>query len=52
MTFGALAGGLGAVLAMVRRRTREPALPRMSDEWLRTHEHDTGWQLDHWRDNW
>ena len=29
------------------QRTREPALPRMSDDWLRTHDRDAG-HSDEW----
>ena len=50
--FGAVAGLVGAAMSKVWRRTREPALPRMSEEWLRNLDHDTGRHLDHWRDSW
>ena len=40
---------LGALLAMalasVRQRTRQPSLPRMSEEWLRNHDVDAGRDL-------
>lgn len=44
-TFGAL---LGTTLAYLRQRAREPAFPRMSDDWLRTHDRDAG-RYDQWR---
>jgi hypothetical protein len=50
--FSALAGVLGTVFSMILRRTREPALPRMSDKWLRNHDRDNGSQLEYWRDSW
>jgi hypothetical protein len=37
---------------MIRRRTREPALPRMSEEWLRNLDYDSEDRLDNWRDSW
>jgi len=40
-TFAALAGLVGTVMSKIRRRTREPALPRMSEEWLRHLDQDT-----------
>lgn len=51
-TFGAIAAALGAAFSVIRRRTREPALPRMSEEWLRSLDHDNDRQLDDWRDSW
>ena len=41
--FGAL---LTAVTALIRR-TREPAMPRMSDEWLNTHVQDSSRHNDY-----
>ena len=44
-------GALGAlVLAAVNfvvRRTRQPAMPSMSEEWLRMHDRDSG-KSDEW----
>ncbi|MBI3050345.1 MAG: hypothetical protein HYY76_18775 [Acidobacteria bacterium] len=48
---GALAALRASALGRIRRRTRGPALPRMSDEWLRNLDHDTG-RFDQWRDSW
>jgi len=50
--FNAIAAALDAAVSVVRRRTREPALPRMSEEWLRNLNHDGDRQLGHWRDSW
>jgi hypothetical protein len=36
---GALLAGLVAVL---KHRARQPSLPRMSDDWLKTHDIDSG----------
>jgi hypothetical protein len=41
---------LSATTSLLRRR-REPSLPRMSEEWLRNLDHDSGRRLD-WRDSW
>jgi hypothetical protein len=30
---------LAAILALIRRVTREPSLPRMSEQWLLSHQH-------------
>ncbi len=43
--FGAL---FATVVSLLRARTR-PALPRMSDEWLRSHDRDPGRNFDSWR---
>jgi len=45
---GAVARFVGAAVSTIRRRTREPALPRMSEEWLRHLDHDAGRRLDSW----
>jgi hypothetical protein len=50
--FGAMAGLLGAAMSRILRRTREPALPRMSEEWLRSLDRDSDRRLDQWRDSW
>ena len=34
-------------LTQLLQRTREPALPRMSEEWLRAHDHDAS-RSDEW----
>jgi hypothetical protein len=31
---------VATVVAVIRRYTREPSLPRMSDQWLRSHQAD------------
>lgn len=31
---------VAAALALVRRLTRQPSLPRMSDQWLASHHYD------------
>ena len=41
-----------AAAATIRRHARQPALPRMSDEWLRTHDFNSGHQSEFWRDRW
>jgi len=48
----AVLGVIGAAFTALLRRTREPALPRMSEEWLRHLDHDTGRGLETWRDSW
>lgn len=40
---------VAAGITVVRRRTREPALPRMSDEWLESLHRQPGRSLDDWR---
>jgi hypothetical protein len=49
---GAAAALFTAAAARIRRHARQPALPRMSDEWLRTYEADSGHQSEFWRDRW
>jgi len=49
---GALLTLFAAAAASIRRRTRQPALPRMSDNWLRTHDVESGHQGEFWRDRW
>jgi hypothetical protein len=41
-----------AAAATIRRHARQPTLPRMSDEWLRTHHAESGHQSEFWRDRW
>ena len=48
--FGTIAGFLAARASQILRRTREPVMPRMSDEWLRNHGSER--QVDYWRDSW
>jgi len=48
---GALGSLLSATTSLFRRRKREPPLPRMSEEWLRNFDHDSGRRMD-WRDSW
>jgi hypothetical protein len=49
---GAIAGLMAAVASWICRRTREPALPRMSEEWLRNLNQASAHQADYWRDSW
>lgn len=44
---GAAAAMLVTFFTQLLRRTREPALPRMSEEWLRAHDRDAG-RSDEW----
>jgi hypothetical protein len=44
---GAVAVLAGTFFTRLLQRTREPALPRMSDDWLRTHDRDAG-HSDKW----
>jgi len=44
--FGTMLAGLASILL---RRTREPSLPKMSDEWLRNYDRDSGRDPDPWR---
>ena len=43
---GAAAALMGSYLTKLLQRTREPAMPRLSDEWLRSHER--GAEPDEW----
>lgn len=51
----ALVGVAAALVAtfftQLLRRTRQPALPRMSDDWLRNHDRDAG-RSDEWGGYW
>jgi hypothetical protein len=44
---GAIAALVATYFMQLLQRTREPALPRMSDDWLRTHDRDAG-HSDEW----
>lgn len=44
---GAAAALLAAFFTRLVQRTRQPALPRMSDDWLRTHDRDAA-RSDEW----
>jgi hypothetical protein len=44
---GTLATLFAAAFSLLLRRTREPALPRMSEQWLRSHDLDAG-RHDDW----
>jgi hypothetical protein len=50
--FATAAALFTAAAASIRRRARQPALPRMSDEWLRTYDADSGHRSEFWRDRW
>ena len=50
--FGILAAFFSAAVDRIRRHARQPALPRMSDEWLRAHDAATGHRGEFWRDSW
>jgi hypothetical protein len=41
---GSLLSGLLTVLLLLKRRAQQPSLPRMSDEWLRSHQFDRDWE--------
>lgn len=40
---------LAAVASRLLRRTREPSMPKMSDEWLHNLDRDSGREPDSWR---
>jgi hypothetical protein len=44
---GTLATLFATAFSLLLRRTREPALPRMSEQWLRSHDLDAG-RHDDW----
>lgn len=44
--FGAM---FSTVALLLLRRTREPSMPKMSDEWLRNLDRDSGREPDIWR---
>ena len=48
----ALTALFAAVAASIRRRARQPALPRMSDQWLRTHDAEAGHRSEFWSERW
>ena len=48
---GVLAALFTAAAARIRRHTR-PALPRMSDQWLRTYDARSDHDGEFWRDSW
>ena len=50
--FATAAALFTAAAASIRRHARQPALPRMSDEWLRTYDADSGHRSEFWRDRW
>ena len=41
-----------AAAATIRRHTRQPALPRMTEQWLRTYDADSSHDSEFWRDRW
>lgn len=45
--FGAVAALLATTVTKLVQRTRQPALPRMSDDWLRSHDRAAG-KSDEW----
>jgi hypothetical protein len=49
---GALTALLVSTAERIRRHARQPALPRMSDEWLRTHDLESGHRGEFWRERW
>jgi hypothetical protein len=49
---GALAALFTAAAARLRERTRRPTLPRMSGEWLRTHDAESGHRGEFWSERW
>ena len=44
---GAAAALLATFFTQLLQRTRQPVLPRMSEDWLRTHDRDAG-RSDEW----
>ena len=50
--FTKVAALLTRAAAGVRRHTRQPSLPRMSEEWLRTYNAHSGHHSEFWRDRW
>jgi hypothetical protein len=44
---GAAAAMLATFFTQLLRRMRQPALPRMSEDWLRAHDRDAG-RSDEW----
>jgi hypothetical protein len=48
----AVAALLTAAAATIRRHARQPALPRMSEHWLRSYDANSGHQSEFWRDRW
>jgi len=50
--FGAPAALFTAAADIIRRHAREPALPRMSEQWLRSYDADSAHQSEFWRDRW
>ena len=49
---GAIAALFTAVGARIRRHARQPALPRMSEAWLRTHDAESARRSEFWADRW
>lgn len=47
---GVIAALFTAAAARIRRHTRQPALPRMSERWLRTHDADSSHSGEFWRE--
>jgi hypothetical protein len=49
---GVFAALFTAAKARIHRHTRQPTLPRMSDEWIRSHDADSGYHSEFWRERW
>jgi hypothetical protein len=49
---GAIVALFAAAAAQIRRHARQPTLPRMSEQWLRTHDADSSHRGEFWRDSW
>jgi hypothetical protein len=45
----ALVGAVLAAASLIRRRARQPSLPRMSDQWLQSLDRSAGRGTDSWR---
>jgi hypothetical protein len=45
---GAIAALFAAAVAHIRRHACQPALPRMSEQWLRIHDADSGHRSEFW----
>jgi hypothetical protein len=49
---GAVVALFAAVRARIRHHARQPALPRMSETWLRTHDAESAHRNEFWADRW
>ena len=49
---GVIVALFSAVAARIRHLARQPAVARMSDQWLRTHDADSSHSGEFWRQGW